>query len=218
MLALSVRSYRVGAGDPALFVMYVRRVVGLVSLSGMITLWTDSGMAQETLPRMEAGLVIGFIPSAGRPHVRTSLYGSGRFAVRPFSSLWLLIETGAAPTSSRHDPSFTINLFFIRTGLKLDLPGHIPGLSMGTPFVTVGVSYLDFDPAGDVDAEDDLRLWGIDGGGGMAIAINRRLGFQLSGHVSVIRTRVEQFPILDRSDDSQRAIYSFLSVAWVMRF
>lgn len=188
----------------------------VVILTGFILGGADTGGAQEAPSRIETGLMIGVALPSGRPHIRNAMYGSAQLAFRASDALWLITEGGAVPTVSDYDGTFPINLFFIRTALRYEF-APMPVLKAAAPFVTAGATYLDFDPAGQADAQNDLRQWGMNGGGGMTYTINRRLGARITGHVSIIRTRADRFPIVSRSTDKRTSLLSFIGIGLILR-
>lgn len=198
--------------------MPVRRRIGSIGLM-LLGLFLLPGpvMAGEPAPRLEFGPTAGIVPSAGRPGLRMAYFGGGHLAVRVTQRLWLEMDGGAAPTSSTFDPRFTVNLFFIHTALKMDLIRHLTGPLTNVPFITLGVSYLDFDPSGAVDAENDLRRWSADCGGGVTVPIRRHVGVQIAARFSVMTTRVERFPVATHQGSSRVALQGYIGTALVAR-
>lgn len=173
-------------------------------------LWAD----QFPAARIEIGPIGGYAPSTGRPGIQSALFGGGYMAVRVWNPIWIVTEAGMVPTTSSYDQTFTINLFYARWALKIEGPDR----RRVRPFFFIGSSLIEFDPAGRVDAEDALWRWSADGGIGLKYPLHNRLSFQLAGRISLISTRVEQFPILSSSKTSKIALYSFISSGLIVHF
>lgn len=173
-------------------------------------------VAGEPAPRLEIGPMVGFVLPGDRPGLQASHFGGGHLAVRAVGRLWIEGHIGLAPTSSMHDRTFTVNLFFVHTALKIELvqPSGLPSV---VPFVTVGVGSLYFDPSGTVDGEEALLRWSVDGGGGVMFPVKGRIGVQFITRFSVMTTRVTGFPMAMHQRDARATLYSFVGTAVVIR-
>lgn len=161
--------------------------------------------------------MVGILLPGGRPGLRASHFLGGHLDVVLIGPLWLEAEVGMAPTSTTADRTFTVNLFWGHTALKVDLVRHPSEPSAIVPFVTAGVSFLNFDPAGAVDAENAFQRWSVDWGGGLTVPVRRRVGIQVIARFSVMTTHVERFPVPLHQGDSRASLHSFLGSALVVR-
>lgn len=193
----------------------IRILYSLSLISGILFGLTGSSQAQQIpVARVEIGPIGGYAPSAGRPGLQAAPFGGGYMAVRIWKPVWIVTEAGVVPTSSRYDQAFTINLFYARGALKVELPEN-----HGTrPFIFAGGSRIEFDPAGRVDAEDALWRWSADAGAGLKYLVHRRIALHITGRLSLISTSVDQFPIVSSRRSSKIAVYSFLSSGLMLRF
>lgn len=185
--------------------------------SSVVLVLASSSVAAEPAPRLELGPIVGILLPGGRPGLRASYFFGGHLDTVLAGRLWLETEVGMAPTSTTADRTFTVNLFWGHAGLKVDVVRQPSGPSAIVPFMTAGVSFLDFDPAGVVDAEDDLRRWSVDWGGGLTVPVRRRIGLQVMTRFSVMMTHVERFPVSRHQGDSRASLHSFLGSALVVR-
>jgi hypothetical protein len=164
--------------------------------------------------RIEIGPIGGYVLTTGRPGIRSALFGGGYVGLHIWRPLWIVAEAGMVPTSSNSDQTFTINLFYARGAVKIEWPMR-KGLRS---FMFLGGGLIEFDPAGQVDAEDALWRWSADGGFGVTYPLHHRLSIQLGGRLSLISTRVKQFPILPSGTSSKMALYSFIQSGFLIRF
>ena len=164
--------------------------------------------------RVEIGPIGGYVPSSSRPALQGALFGGEYMAIRIRKPIWIVTEVGMVPTTSRYDQTFTVNLFFARAAVKIDLPER----HQFRPFLFLGGSRMEFDPGGQVDAEEALWRWSVDGGTGIKYRLHNRLSFQLTARFAVIKTKVGRFPIVLSDNPSKMSIYSFISSGLAVHF
>ena len=164
--------------------------------------------------RVEIGPIGGYVPSSSRPGLQGALFGGGYMAIRIWKPIWIVTEVGMVPTTSRYDQTFTVNLFFARGAVKIDLPER----HQVRPYFFLGGSRMEFDPAGRVDAEEALWRWSVDGGTGIKYRFHNRLSFQLTARLAVITSKVGRFPIVSSDNTSKMSIYSFFSSGLAVHF